>query len=79
MNDWLFLSKNGEDEYINMFARGSGYEPYNTDYFDYHYDITVDKKILVLRGILKYKIIQQCWNDGNVFYYLWNESRTVYI
>jgi hypothetical protein len=24
MNNWIFLSKDGKDEYINMFALGSG-------------------------------------------------------
>lgn len=70
MSDWLFLSKNGADEYINMFAVGSGGTPYNSEFFDYHYDVIVDNRTIVLRGILKYKIMQQCWKDNKTFYYM---------
>lgn len=68
--NWLFLSKGGNDEYINMFASGCGVEPYNSDNFDYYYDIVVDNRPLVLRGILKHKIMKQCWEDGKTFYYM---------
>jgi len=62
----IFLSKNGEDHYINNFARGSGYRPINSDNFDYD----SSKDPIVLRGILKKKIIQKCWEDGRDFYYV---------
>jgi hypothetical protein len=68
--DWIFLSKRGQDQYINMFATGSGCEPFNSDLFDYHYDVVVDQRPLVLRGILKHKIMHQCLADGNTFYYM---------
>lgn len=70
MDGWLFLSKNGRDQYINMLARSAGARPYNSDHFDYYYDIIKDNNKLVLRGILKYKIMQQCWQDGRDFYYM---------
>jgi hypothetical protein len=70
MSNWLFLSKNNQDEYINFLAASAGMESTNSDYFDYHYDITVDKKKLVLRGILKYKIMHKCWEDNNDFWYM---------
>lgn len=68
--NWIFLSKNGNDEYINMFARSAGAEPYNSDLFDYYYDVVVDDRPVVLRGILKHKIMQECWRDGKTFYYM---------
>lgn len=68
--NWIFLSKHGQDEYINMLARSAGAEPYNSDHFDYYYDVVVDDRPVVLRGILKHKIMQECWRDGKTFYYM---------
>jgi hypothetical protein len=68
--DWLFLSKNNQDEYINMLAQSAGVESYNSDNFDFHYDIEVDRKKLVLRGILKYKIMHRCWEGNHDFWYV---------
>lgn len=62
----IFISKHGQDEYINMFARGCGAQPTNLDNFVYG----SSKDTLVLRGILKYKIMQQCWKDQRKFYYM---------
>ena len=70
MNNWIFLSKGGEDEYINMLAQSAGQEPTNTDFFDYKYDVTMDGLTPVLRGILKYKIMQKCLADNKDFYYV---------
>ena len=70
MSGWIFLSKGGEDEYINMLAKGAGMHPVNSDNFDYHYDVAVDHNQLVLRGILKHKIMKKCLEDGNNFYYM---------
>jgi hypothetical protein len=70
MSEWVFLSKGGEDEYINMLAASAGVKPLDSDYFDYHYDIAVDRNQLVLRGILKHKIMKQCLEHGNNFYYM---------
>jgi hypothetical protein len=66
MNDWLFLSKGDEDEYINMFAAGCGSRTLDTDLFVYE----ESKRPLVLRGILKKKIIHKCWEDKRTFYYM---------
>jgi hypothetical protein len=62
----IFLSKNGHDEYINMFARGCGTTAISTDAFVY--ETSTDP--IVLRGILKHKIMYQCWEDGRDFYYV---------
>lgn len=70
MNNSIFLSKKGQDEYINMFAQGCGATPTNSDDFDYHYDVVVDDRPVVLRGILKHKIMQSCWQDNKTFYYM---------
>jgi len=70
MTNFIFLSKGGEDEYINMLANSAGKEPTNTDFFDYKYDIIMDGMTPVLRGILKYKIMQRCLADSKDFYYV---------
>jgi hypothetical protein len=62
----IFLSKDGNDEYINMFAKGCGTVPISTN--DFRYNDSTDP--IVLRGILKHKIMKQCWNDGRDFYYM---------
>lgn len=66
MNNWICLSKDGEDEYINMFAIGSGCRVVRTE--DFVYEDSTDP--IILRGILKYKIMQQCWKDDRTFYYM---------
>jgi hypothetical protein len=62
----IFLSKDGNDEYINMFAHGCGVKPTNTEEFVYE----DSNEPIVLRGILKKKWIHQCWKDGRDFYYV---------
>ena len=62
----IFLSKDGNDEYVNMFAAGCKSPVVDTNKFDY--SATIDP--LVLRGILKKKWIHQCWEDGRTFYYI---------
>jgi len=62
----IFLSKNGTDEYVNMFAEGSGFKPTSDKEFDYN---SSDEPI-VLRGILKHKVMKQCWEDKRDFYYM---------
>lgn len=63
---WIFLSKHGEDEYINMFAQGASIVPTVLETWNYE-----DSKLpLVLRGILKHKIIKRCWQDGRRFLYM---------
>ena len=61
---WIYYSKNGQDEYINMFARGSGGVPVAD--FDY----AASRDPIVIRGILKHKLMKQCWADGRDFYYM---------
>jgi hypothetical protein len=63
--NWIFLSKQ-HDEYINLFAQGSGSDV--TDIKEFVYAATVDP--IVLRGILKHKIMKQCWADRRDFYYM---------
>lgn len=70
MRNWIFLSKNGEDEYINMLAKSVGQESTDTDIFDYYYDVVVDNRTPILRGILKYKIMRQCLQDHRDFFYV---------
>ena len=66
MSHWICLSKDGNDEYINMFANGSGDTVVSTDKFIY--ESSTDP--IILRGILKYKLMQQCWKDNRSFYYM---------
>ena len=54
-SNWIFLSKNGQDQYINRLAASANVPPTDTDHFDYqHHSGTI-----VLRGILKYKIMHK--------------------
>lgn len=62
----IFLSKDGDDPYINMFAKGCGFQPTSTDNFSY--ESSTDP--IVLRGILKHKIMKNCWKDDRTFYYI---------
>lgn len=62
----IFLSKDGEDDFINLFARGCNTTPISTDNFVYE----SSSDPIVLRGILKHKIMKQCWKDHRTFYYM---------
>ena len=64
MTNWVFFSKDGQDEYVNMFAQGSGGKPVS------EFDYASSNSPIVLRGILKHKIIKQCWQDQRTFYYI---------
>ena len=64
MTNWIFLSKNSEDEYINMFAKSCG----ASAVADFDYDLSTNP--IVLRGILKHKLMKQCWKDNRDFYYV---------
>jgi hypothetical protein len=66
MNNWIFLSKGGEDEYVNMFARGCGQKSISDLDFDYN----SSNDPIVLRVILKHKIMNRCWKDNRDFYYI---------
>lgn len=62
----IFLSKDGEDPYINMFAKGCGSSIVDTENFVYENS----HDPIILRGILKKKIIQRCWEDNRTFYFM---------
>jgi hypothetical protein len=64
--NWIFLNKNNADEYIEMFAAGSGVKP--TCLETWRYEHSQDP--LIIRGIMKHKIIKRCWADGRLFYYM---------
>jgi hypothetical protein len=66
MSNWIFLSKNNKDPFINQFAAGC--RTATTDTEDFIYE---DSSLpLCFRGILKKKIIKQCWKDHRDFYYM---------
>jgi hypothetical protein len=62
----IFLSKNGDDEYIDMYAHGLGVE--STPLESWRYEDSTEP--LMLRGIMKHKIIKQCWEDKRPFRYM---------
>ena len=62
----IFLSKDGQDEYVNLLARGCNATPISTE--DFVYENSSDP--VVLRGILKHKIMKRCWEDHRDFYYV---------
>ena len=62
----IFLSKDNNDPYINMFAQGCNTRTTSTD--DFNYNDSTDS--IVLRGILKKKWMHQCWEDARTFYYM---------
>ena len=63
----ICLSKNGTDEYVNMFANGAGFSVISDKDFDYE---TTMPQPIMLRGILKHKLMKQCWEDERDFYYM---------
>jgi hypothetical protein len=62
----IFLSKKGEDQYINEMAKGFNTKPTNTE--DFRYKDSFDP--IVLRGILKKRIMFKCLEDHRDFYYV---------
>jgi hypothetical protein len=66
MTNWVFLSKDGEDEYINKLAKGCNSPVVSTE--DFVYEDSEDP--IILRGILKHKIMKRCWDEGRTFYYM---------
>lgn len=60
----IFLSKGGDDEYINMLAQGLGQKAVS----EFDYDSSAEP--IVLRGIMKHKVMKRCWQDGRDFYYV---------
>lgn len=66
MSNWIFLSKDLKDPYMNDFAKGCNTKPVDSNTFDY--DASEDP--IVLRGILKKKFMYRCWEDNRDFYYM---------
>lgn len=66
MSDWIYLSKHGKDEYVNMFAQGASCQPTTLETWQYDQSQTP----LVIRGIMKHKIIRQCWQDSRPFRFI---------
>jgi hypothetical protein len=64
--NWIYLSKNSDDEYIDMYAHGLGAQ--STPLESWNYEDSQDP--IMLRGIMKHKIIKQCWADGRPFRYM---------
>jgi hypothetical protein len=63
----IFLSKNGDDPFMSMFARGSRTRVTSTEDFQYNSN---PQEPIALRGILKKKTIYRCWEDQRDFYYM---------
>jgi len=66
MKDWVFLSKDGKDEYIKHLASSVQGKIVSTDDFVFE----DSNKPIILRGILKHKIMKRCWDEGRSFYYV---------
>lgn len=66
MKPWVYLSKNGNDEYIELFARGGNTPPTTLETWNY----SDNNHTLIIRGILKHKIMKQCWDDQRPFLYM---------
>lgn len=64
---WIYLSKKGQDEYINMLAQGAGHVPTVLEQWQYEHDPDAG---LFIRGIMKHKIIKQCWQDRRPFFFV---------
>jgi hypothetical protein len=63
-SNWRFLSKHGQDPYINMLAQSVA-QPVIKDL-----DYSDSTGPIVLRGIMKHKLIKQCWQDHRPFIYV---------
>ena len=66
MSNWIFLSKDLKDPYINDFAKGCNAKPIDSNTFNYD----ASENPIVLRGILKKKFMHKCWEDNRDFYYM---------
>ena len=66
MKNWIFLSKDLKDPYINDFAKGCHTNPVDSNTFNYD----ASDNPIVLRGILKKKFMHRCWEDNRDFYYM---------
>ena len=59
----ICLSKNKNDEYVNMFANGS-----KLPIEDYSYDFGTNP--IMVRSMTKRKLIHWCWENNHTFYYM---------
>ena len=64
---WIYLSKQGRDEYINMLAQGARQPP--TVLETWRYDQEPHRGVFI-RGIMKHKLIKQCWQDHRPFFFV---------
>ena len=64
---WIYLSKKGQDEYIARLAQGAGQEPVPIETWQYEQDPGAG---IVLRGIMKYPLMQRCRQDGRPFRFM---------
>jgi hypothetical protein len=65
MSNWIYLSKNN-DQYMSMLATGAGAAVTDIEQWQYH----DNQSPVVIRGIMKHKLIKQCWQDGRRFRYM---------
>ena len=59
----ICLSKNKNDEYINMFAKGS-----KLRIEDYNFNFS--NTPIMIRSMTKRKLIHECWKNKHTFYYM---------
>ena len=64
---WIYLSKNGTDEYINRMAQGARVAHTAIETWDYNQDMSAG---IVLRGIMKHLVMKRCWADHRRFRYM---------
>jgi len=63
VNNMICLSKNLNDEYVNMFAQGA-----NLPVQDYDTDFGNDP--ILIRSMGKKRLIHDCWESSHTFYYM---------
>ena len=64
---WIYLSKHGKDEYINLLAQGARTAPTKLENWSYDQDSSSG---LFIRGIMKHKLIKRCWEDRRPFWFV---------
>lgn len=68
MKNWIFLRRDGIDEYIETIARSCDSKVTLTSEFIYK----DSNNPIVLQGIKNSQLITQCWEDNRDFYYIDN-------
>ena len=64
-NFMICLSKNLDDEYINMYAKGA-----KLPIYDYDYNYQDKKDSILIRSLAKRKVIWECQRSNQNFYYM---------